>query len=268
MGRFFYICLMEKSLQPIGLFDSGIGGTSIWKEIHSLLPNEDTVYLADSKNAPYGQKSKQEIVDLSFKNTEYLLGQGAKLIVVACNTATTNAIKELREAYDVPFIGIEPAIKPAAIHTKTNAVGILATKGTLSSELFSKTVAGFKNVNIIEQVGYNLVSLIEDGKLGSDEISDLLRKYLEPMIAANIDYLVLGCSHYPYLIPQIKEILPESVTIIDSGQAVARQTQSVLQQFNLINTQLHEATQAFYTNFNPQVLQAIVGDYPVAERDF
>lgn len=268
MGRFFYICFMEKSLQPIGLFDSGIGGTSIWKEIHSLLPNEDTVYLADSKNAPYGQRSKDEIVALSIKNTDYLLSQGAKLIVVACNTATTNAIKELRDAYDVPFIGIEPAIKPAAIHTKTNAVGILATKGTLSSELFNKTVAGFKNVNVIEQVGYNLVSLIEEGKLESEEIDELLQKYLQPMIAANIDYLVLGCSHYPYLIPQIRKILPESVTIIDSGEAVARQTQSILQQHNLLNTLPHKSTQAFFTNYNPEVLQSIVGNYPVAEKDF
>ncbi|MGQ3087591.1 glutamate racemase, partial [Flavobacterium sp.] len=141
---------MENSKNPIGLFDSGIGGTSIWKEIHSLLPGEDTIYLADSKNAPYGQRSKEEIIALSCKNTEFLLEQNSKLIVVACNTATTNAIKELREKYDVPFIGIEPAIKPAAIHTQTNAIGILATKGTLSSELFNKTVADFKGVNVVE----------------------------------------------------------------------------------------------------------------------
>lgn len=259
---------MEKSLQPIGLFDSGIGGTSIWKEIHSLLPNENTVYLADSRNAPYGQRSKDEIIELSFKNTDYLIAQGAKLIVVACNTATTNAIAELREAYDIPFIGIEPAIKPAAIHTKTNAIGILATKGTLSSELFNKTVAGFTDVNVVEQVGYNLVSLIENGKLNSPEVMALLEEYLQPMIDANIDYLVLGCSHYPYLVPQIKKILPESVAIIDSGAAVAKQTKAVLKQHNLLNTLPHQSTQSFYTNFNPEVLQAIVGSYPVAERDF
>ena len=125
--------------KPIGIFDSGVGGTSIWKEIHNLLPNEFTIYLADSKNAPYGPKGKERIIKLCIKNTEFLLEKGCKLIVVACNTATTNAIDYLRANHNVPFIGIEPAIKPAALQTKTNAVGILATKGTLSSSLFSKT---------------------------------------------------------------------------------------------------------------------------------
>ena len=269
MGRFFYICLMDKSKTPIGLFDSGIGGTSIWKEIHSLLPNEDTIYLADSKNAPYGQKSKDEILALSIKNTEFLLEQGCKLIVVACNTATTNAIKELREKYDVPFIGIEPAIKPAAVHTKTQTIGVLATKGTLTSELFHKTVSNLKDINVIEQVGYNLVTLIEEGKLESDEVRELLKAYLQPMIDANIDYLVLGCSHYPYLVPQIKKILPEGVKIIDSGEAVARQTKNVLDMFGLLNQSVHNTTQVFYTNTNPTVLETILGDrYEVIQRDF
>lgn len=269
MGRFFYICDMEKSKNPIGLFDSGIGGTSIWKEIHALLPWEDTIYLADSKNAPYGQKGKDEIIALSCKNTEYLLEQNCKLIVVACNTATTNAIKELREKYDVPFIGIEPAIKPAAIHTNTNAIGILATKGTLSSELFNKTVAGFTGVNVVEQVGYNLVALIESGKLESEEIRELLKQYLQPMIDANIDYLVLGCSHYPYLVPQIKEILPPHVKIIDSGAAVARQTKKVLEANMMLNDEKHKSTTLFYTNADPGVLNAILENkYPVQRKDF
>ena len=260
---------MDKSTNPIGLFDSGIGGTSIWKEIHRLLPNEDTVYLADSKNAPYGPRSKQEIIDLSFKNTEYLLSKGSKIIVVACNTATTNAIEELRARYDVPFIGIEPAIKPAAIHTKTNAIGILATQGTLSSELFSKTVAGFTNVDVIEQVGTGLVTLIENGQLESDEMRELLEKYLHPMIEANIDYLVLGCSHYPYLVPQIRKIVPEHLTIIDSGEAVARQTKKILQKHGLLNLEEHNVFQEFYTNANPAVLQTIIGaEYHAVKTDF
>jgi glutamate racemase len=250
---------MSKSTNPIGLFDSGIGGTSIWKEIHALLPQENSIYLADSKNAPYGQRPKEEIIELSAKNTRFLLDNGAKIIVVACNTATTNAIIELREMFDAPFIGIEPAIKPAAIHTKTGNIGILATKGTLSSALFSKTAAGFKDVKIIEQVGYNLVSLIENGKLGSPEIKALLEEYLHPMIQANIDHLVLGCSHYPYLIPQIQEILPQGIKIIDSGQAVARQTKSILEQNRLLNPSQEKSTQTFYTNAQPQVLQNILG---------
>ena len=134
----------------IGLFDSGIGGTSIWQAIHKLMPQESTIYLADSKNAPYGQKSKEEIIALSIKNTEYLLNLNCKIIVVACNTATTNAIKELRAKYDVPFIGIEPAIKPAAHNSKTQTIGILATKGTLSSELFNKSLELYQDTRIIE----------------------------------------------------------------------------------------------------------------------
>lgn len=254
---------------PIGLFDSGIGGTSIWREIHQLLPKENTIYLADSKNAPYGQKSKDEIIQLSFKNTEFLLDQNCKLIVVACNTATTNAIKELRDKYDVPFIGIEPAIKPAATNSKTQKIGILATKGTLNSELFYKNVEKFQDIKIIEQIGYNLVTLIENGEMNSPEMSDLLQKYLTPMIEQNIDYLVLGCTHYPYLIPQIQKIIPKNIKIIDSGEAVARQTKSILENKVGFRNSLEKSTQIFYTNANPKVLSEIVGnEYNVIKKDF
>ncbi|AWI24732.1 glutamate racemase [Flavobacterium pallidum] len=253
---------------PIGLFDSGIGGTSIWKEIHQLLPGESTIYLADSKNAPYGQKSKDEIIALSQKNTEYLLERNAKLIVVACNTATTNAIKELRARYDVPFIGIEPAIKPAALHSNTQKIGILATKGTLSSELFNKAVETHQNTTIIEQVGHGLVQLIENGDIDSPEMSGLLQTYLTPMIQANIDYLVLGCSHYPYLIPQIRKILPAHIKIIDSGEAVARQTKNVLiEKVGLRHGDYPEIV--FYTNAEPKVLNDILDNqYKVIYDDF
>ncbi len=253
---------------PIGLFDSGVGGTSIWSAIHALMPHENTVYLADSKNAPYGQKSKDEIIALSFKNTEFLLEQNAKIVVVACNTATTNAIKELRARYDVPFIGIEPAIKPAAHHSQTQTIGILATQGTLSSELFHKAVETHRDTHIVEQVGHGLVQLIEYGQMNSSETKRLLRQYLEPMMAANIDYLVLGCSHYPYLIPQIKEILPAHIRIIDSGEAVARQTQKVLEERAGLNDGSGNKT-IFYTNGNPEVLSGILENrYAVIARDF
>ncbi len=233
--------------RPIGIFDSGIGGTSIWSAIHKLLPNEKTIYLADSKNAPYGQKSKAEIIALSKKNTEFLLHLDCKLIVVACNTATTNAIQELRAKYPVPFIGIEPAIKPAATNSKTQTIGILATQGTLNSELFNKTAEKFQDTKIIEQVGHGLVQLIEKGKIDSPEMTQLLHSYLAPMIQANIDYLVLGCSHYPYLIPQIKKIIPPNIHIIDSGEAVAKQTQNILnEKVGFSNTQ--ESEPVFFTN--------------------
>jgi glutamate racemase len=253
---------------PIGVFDSGVGGTSIWKEIHRLLPNESTIYLADSANAPYGQKSKEAIVRLSRKNTELLLEMGCKLIVVACNTATTNAIRELRASYSVPFIGIEPAIKPAAHHSKTQTIGILATKGTLNSELFNRAVESFGDTKIIEQVGHGLVQLIENGDMDSPEMHDLLVAYLTPMIEADIDYLVLGCSHYPYLIPQIRKILPAGIGIIDSGEAVARQTRNVLQQQAGFSDNPAPET-AFYTNGDPSVLAAILEHrYMVTTKDF
>ena len=245
---------------PIGLFDSGIGGTSIWKEVHALMPNENTIYLADSKNAPYGLKSKDEIIALSFKNTEFLLENNCKIIVVACNTATTNAIKELRAKYDVPFIGIEPAIKPAALQSKTQTIGILATKGTLNSELFHKNVANHPDVKIIEQIGHGLVQLIENGDMDSAEMEELLRSYLNPMVEKNIDYLVLGCSHYPYLIPQIKKIIPPQIKIIDSGEAVAKQTQKILEQNKLLNLSKRKSSQIFYTNSEPEVLKNILGN--------
>lgn len=258
-----------KNTNPIGLFDSGIGGTSIWKEVHTLLPNENSIYLADSKNAPYGLKTKEEIVSLSCKNTEFLLNQNCKLIVVACNTATTNAIKELREKYDVPFIGIEPAIKPAAINSKTHCIGILATKGTLNSELFHKSVMNHPDVTIIEQIGHGLVQLIENGDIESPEMKELLESYLTPMVKKNIDYLVLGCSHYPYLIPQIKKIIPANVQIIDSGEAVAKQTRNILEKNKLLNQTNEIGKQIFYTNSDPEVLKNILNNsYEVVFKNF
>lgn len=254
---------------PIGLFDSGIGGTSIWTAIHDLLPNENTIYLADSKNAPYGQKSKEEIIQLSIKNTEFLLNQNCKTIVVACNTATTNAIKELRAKYKIPFIGIEPAIKPAALSSKTQTIGILATQGTLNSELFHQTVQKFQHTKIIEQIGHGLVPLIEKGEIDSEEMNELLHQYLKPMIAANIDYLVLGCSHYPYLIPQIKKILPKNIKIIDSGEAVAKQTKTLLIEKAGLNDGIKPVKSIFYTNSDPKVLSAILDNkYEVTVKDF
>lgn len=254
----------------IGIFDSGIGGTSIFKEIHALLPNENFIYLADSKNAPYGNKSKDEILQLSIKNTEYLLSKGCKIIVVACNTATTNAIAYLRNNYKIPFIGIEPAIKPAALNTQSKTVGILATKGTLSSELFHKTTDLYaNNIKIIEQIGEGIVPLIEAGELTSNKMKSLLETYLEPMIKQNMDYLVLGCTHYPYLIPMLKELLPDNVKIIDSGLAVAKQTQAVLLKQDLLNDSNIEPKIHLYSNGDISVLDAILNnEFNVSYLDF
>jgi glutamate racemase len=184
---------------------------------------------------------------------------GSKIIVVACNTATTNAIEILREKFDVPFIGIEPAIKPAALKSASKSIGILATKGTLNSILFSESLDEYKeHIKVTEVIGEGLVPLIEMGEIDDSEINILLNKYLQPMLKKDIDYLVLGCSHYPYLIPQLKKILPKQVKIIDSGIAVANQTKIVLIQNNLLANSVRKPTLCFYTNTNSSTLEFLL----------
>ncbi len=252
------------SNRPIGVFDSGIGGTSIWKEIQQLLPNESTIYLADSKNAPYGAKTKEEILSLSIKNTELLLQKGCKLVVVACNTATTNAITYLRENYKVPFIGIEPAIKPAALMSRSKTVGVLATKGTLSSDLFHSTTKNHaEGIKVIEQEGKGLVPLIEEGSIYASKTRVLLEQFINPMLQEGIDYLVLGCTHYPYLIPVLKEILPSHVQIIDSGEAVARQTNAILKKNDLLYKEAGIASHQFYTNADAKILNDFLANVSI-----
>jgi glutamate racemase len=255
------------NIHPIGIFDSGVGGTSIWKEIQELLPNENTIYLADSKNAPYGDKSQQEILQLSIKNTEYLLEQNSKLIVVACNTATTNAIAYLRSTYKVPFIGIEPAIKPAALHSTAKTIGVLATKGTLTSSLFHSTAEIHGgNSTIIEQEGKGLVELIEKDQLHSVAMRELLEGYMKPMLDKGIDYLVLGCTHYPYLVPLLKEIVPEGIKIIDSGEAVARQTKAILEVNGLLNSAKNKGKHQFFTNTDTELLTRFVASVEIEKK--
>ena len=228
---------------PIGLFDSGVGGTTIWKEVNALMPNENTLFIADNKNAPYGEKTKEEIIALCDANTRF-----------------TNAISYLRNKYkEVPFIGIEPAIKPASLQSVTKKIGVLATRSTLASDLFAKTSEHLKQeeqVEIIEQVGEGLVDLIEAGRIKSPEMTLLLRKYLLPMVAEGIDYLVLGCTHYPYLLPQIQELIPPHIKVIDSGYAVAKQTRNILSQHHLLNDDATaEAQHLWLANGKVEVLQ-------------
>jgi glutamate racemase len=241
------------SSSPIGIFDSGFGGLSIREEVKKILPNELMIYLADSKNAPYGEKSKDEIIAFGIKNTELLLSFGCKIIIVACNTATTNSISILRERFEVPFIGIEPAIKPAALSSKTGKIGVLATKGTLSSDLFISTSNTLgTELEIIEAEGKGLVRLIEDGHIFETET--LLKEYLNPMVEKGIDNLVLGCTHYPFLVPIIKKIIPDSINIIDSGTAVAQQTKKLLIGNNLLNNLGKNEKDIVYTNSNLEIL--------------
>lgn len=233
----------------IGIFDSGIGGTSIASEIHKLLPNEDIIYLADSKNAPYGNKPKDSIVELSHKNTKKLIEVGVKIIVVACNTATTNAIKSLRKTYQLPFIGIEPAIKPAVLKTENQRIGILATRGTLASKLFSKTSKRYvsQHIKVIQIEGKGIVEAIESNQHNSPEFIERLNKQLRGFKDEDIDCLVLGCTHYPYIFNHIQTFLPK-VRIIDSGFAVANQTKNILQKNNLLNHEKKAGSVLIYSN--------------------
>jgi glutamate racemase len=243
---------------PIGMFDSGIGGITIFNSIKKLLPKENIIYFSDNLNSPYGNKPIETIQKLSYNNAQWLLEKGCKLIVVACNTATTNSISNLRDKFNLPFVGIEPAIKPAAMKTKTGKIGVLATKGTLSSSLFNLTSADHaSNIEIIEKNGDGLVKLIENGIFEGIEIENLLHEYLDFMINKKIDHLVLGCTHYPFLNKVISKILPNSVKIIDSGEAVARQTKALLIN-NKIESNCKQGHYSFYYNGDSATLNKVL----------
>lgn len=223
-------------MQPIGIFDSGIGGLSVWEEVKKQLPMEDIVYLSDAKNCPYGNKTEREIIALSRKNTEFLIQKNCKLIVVACNTATAAAIDKLRQSYTVPFVGMEPAIKPAALHTKTNCIGVLATRGTFNGKLFKQTSAKFtENIQTIVRQGDGLVELVEQGEVESLKAKELLKKYLLPMVEKGVDKIVLGCTHYPFFTTEIKKIIPRNIDIINPAPAVAKQVYKLLEERHLLN---------------------------------
>jgi glutamate racemase len=209
-------------MAKIGFFDSGVGGLTVWAEVLKALPEVSTIYLADSANSPYGNKSLEEVITLCKKNTEWLIRQGCQLIVVACNTATTQAIAELRATYSVPFVGVEPATKPAAFASKTRHIAVLATAGTLESELFQKTKDAFANdVQVDVRVGKGLVAAIEKGAIDTPAFADLLQAHLLAVVSPTVDYLVLGCTHYPLFKSQIAQLINTPLTVIDSGQAVA-----------------------------------------------
>ncbi len=244
---------------PIGIFDSGVGGISILYEINKIMPNENIVYLADNRNCPYGNKSRKEIIKLSIKNCSTLIKLKCKIIVIACNTATTNAVSEIRKSFEIPIIGIEPAIKPAIINTKTGKIGILATEKTLSSNIYNQTSNKFSsNIEIHKQIGYGLVEAIENGNLNKNETKDLLISYLNPMINSNIDQLVLGCTHYHFLIPLIKKIVPKTINIQNPNQAIVKQIKKILHQKNLENSSKNSYKNIIYTNGNNEIIKNMV----------
>lgn len=243
---------------PIGIFDSGVGGLSVWKEVVKLLPNENIIYLADSKNCPYGTRSHNEILKLSKLNTDFLLKKHCKLIIVACNTATAAAIETLRGKYKVPFIGMEPAVKPAALNTATGKIGVLATEGTFNGKLYKETSKKYtQNIEQVIQIGEGLVELVEQGKVHSEEAIPILVKNLDGFIREKVDYIVLGCSHYPFLINKIKSLIPVDMKIIDPAPAIAKRTKQVLKEMNLLaNSQ--NAKYTFYNSSYSEAMQQIL----------
>ena len=225
----------------IGIFDSGAGGLTVYKELLKALPKESYVYVADTAHCPYGPKSKEYITRRAKKISEYLISKGAQIIVVACNTATAAAIHTLRQSFDIPFIGMEPAVKPATLLTKSGVIGVLATKGTLKGELYLNTSEKFarsKEIKIIEIIGTGLVEAVEAGNLNTPETKGLLKKYITPMAEQNADCIVLGCTHYPFLEDTIKEVVNEvtgkenSMQIINPAPAVAKRAKEVLDSLN------------------------------------
>ncbi len=246
------------SRNAIGFFDSGIGGVTIWREVAKLLPQYHTIYLADSKNAPYGVRSVSEIIDISIRNTAFLIDQGAAMVVVACNTATTQAIKVLREKFDIPFVGIEPAVKPAAARSETGVIGVLATRGTLESEHFNNTRERFSgNTRVILRDGDGIVGLIESGQMNSPEMNTLLRKHLSFFQNDPVDHLVLGCTHYPLISDQISAIMGKEVAIVDPGKAVAGQCKRLLET-HAVSPGEPPAKHRFFTTGTPDVFLDIL----------
>lgn len=257
------------SRAPIGIFDSGVGGLSVLRHIQEELPHENLLYVADSAHAPYGGKSPHEIQTRSLALTEFLVRQGAKAIVVACNTATAAAIGLLRERFELPVIGMEPAVKPAVAESRSGVVGVLATTGTLKSAQFAALLENYgKNVRVVTQGCPGLVECVERGELDAPETRELLRHYIEPLLAEGADTLVLGCTHYPFLRPLIEQLTEGSVALIDTGAAVARQVRRRLEEGGLLTPATSFGKVLFWTSGDPElggeVVTALWGEAMVA----
>lgn len=225
----------NKQQGPIGVFDSGVGGLSVLREIRRQFPGENLLYIADQIHVPYGTRSREEVLKFSDGIVRFLLGEGAKLVVVACNTASAAALAHLRKTYpSLPFVGMEPAVKPAAEETSSGVVGILATPATFQGELYASAVERFaRGVKVLQDTCPGLVAQIEAGKLDHPETREILEKALKPMLAQGVDEVVMGCTHYPFVIPVIEQIVGSGVRVIDPAPAVARQTGRLLQAYHL-----------------------------------
>jgi glutamate racemase len=241
---------MFQHSQPIGIFDSGVGGLSVLRAMRQLMPEEPIIYFADQGHVPYGPRSLEQVRDFSEAITRFLLAQNAKLIVVACNTASAAALHYLRDKFpDVSFVGMEPAVKPAAEHTRSGLVGVLATPATFQGELYASVVERFANgVQVFQHTCPGLVGQIENGDLDGDVTRAILENALRPMLERGIDTVVLGCTHYPFVIPLIEQIAGENVRVIDPAPAVAKQAKRLLDACGVKNPAGRHTQVHFYTS--------------------
>lgn len=242
--------LKLSSNAPIGIFDSGVGGLSILREIHKQLAHEDLIYIADSAHAPYGDKSTEFIQQRSLALAQFLVNEQAKAIVIACNTATTEAIAHLRQHLEIPVVGVEPAIKPAAEHSKTRIIGILATQRTIQSRRLEELVHLYaKDATVIAQPCPGLVEAVEKSDAGQKQLAiDLLHHYTKEMKASGADTIILGCTHYPFLIAELRHVLGEEITILETGKPVATQLLRILQLNQIENDTSRLGNIRFYSS--------------------
>ena len=250
----------SKHHRPIGIFDSGVGGLSVLREVQRQLPSEDLIYLADQTHVPYGERSREEVLGYAEGIVRYLIGRASKLIIIACNTASAVALKELRAAYpDMPFVGMEPAVKPAAADTQSGVVGVLATPATFQGDLYASTVERFaRGVKILQDTCPGLVKQIEEGKVDNPQTREILEKALKPMLQEGVDEIVMGCTHYPFVIPLIEEIIGDQARVIDPAPAVARQAGRILEDYDLLAPEGEPGELVFYTTGDPEKMDRML----------
>jgi len=257
---------MPNQIDPIGVFDSGVGGLSVLREIRRRMPGENVIYFGDQEHVPYGSRSMEQIQNFSLGITNFLLQHNSKIIVVACNTASAAALTHLRESFpDVKFVGMEPAVKPAAEKTQTGKVGVLATPATFQGALYASVVERFgSSVKLFQHTCPGLVSQIEAGELDTPKTRAILEDALLPMLEKNIDTVVLGCTHYPFVIPLIQKIVGENVRVIDPAPAVARQAQRLLDVYGALNPTNQGGQMKLFTsgdvNSVEELLPALLGE--------
>ncbi|HUI89005.1 MAG TPA: glutamate racemase [Anaerolineales bacterium] len=248
------------SQHPIGVFDSGVGGLSVLRAIRAQMPAESVIYFGDQAHIPYGPRPMAQIQAFSEAITRFLLGQGAKIVVVACNAASASALAYLRQAFrEVSFVGMEPAVKPAAEHTETGVVGVLATPATFQGALYASVVERFANgVTLLQNPCVGLVQQIEKGDLSGTVTRKILEDALDPMLEKNIDTVVLACTHYPFVIPLIQEVVGQKVRVIDPAPAVARQTKRLIEANGMTRAADGRGEIRFFTSGNAESLQSLL----------